>query len=145
MPYRLSVAAHAVATLIGGAYERRFQLPLPQWRVMTILNEHGQMRQQDIVPLSTMDKQTVSRAVRVLRARGLLTRRVHRDDGRAWTLRLTAAGRRLYAQVAPLALRFEQDLQQGMSTAERAALALSLQRLQDLAGQRLALLDGEAR
>ena len=144
LPYRLSVASHSVSSLIADAYERRFHLPIPQWRVLSILNDHGQLRQQDIVPLSTMDKQTVSRAVRALLARGLLSRRAHSEDGRAWSLRLSAAGRQLYSRVVPLALRYEQELLRDFSADERDALLRALQRLQGTAELRLAAKDGSA-
>ena len=144
VPYRLSVAAPAVATLIAEACQRRFQLPMAQWRVLAILSQYRQMRQQDLVPLSTMDKQTVSRAARSLLARGLLSRRVHRDDARAWTLRLSPAGRRLYGKLAPLALHYEQELLRGLSGRERAALLRSLRRLQRVAEERLVRRDGAA-
>lgn len=133
LPYRLSVAAHAVSALIATAYERRFGIQLPQWRVLSIVSSRSGMRQQDIVPLSTMDKQTVSRAVRHLLQRGLLERREHPGDGRAWTLRLSPAGRRLYAQVAPLALEYERMLKRALQPLRPAAFEHGLRNLQLLA------------
>ena len=37
LPYRLSVASNAVSGLIARAYEDRFGLTVPQWRVICVL------------------------------------------------------------------------------------------------------------
>jgi DNA-binding MarR family transcriptional regulator len=130
LPYRLSVAAYAVSTLISAAYERRFNLPIPQWRVLAILSEHESMTQQDLVPLSTMDKQMVSRAVRALAARKLIRRRPSLSDGRAYTLSLSQRGRALYGRVVPLALRYERQLVSALKLADARALRATLRRLE---------------
>jgi DNA-binding MarR family transcriptional regulator len=138
LPYRLSVAAHAVSTLIADACLREFALPIPQWRVLSILSEHRFLRQQDIVPLSTMDKQTVSRAVRALQRRRLLSSRLHPDDGRARALRLTSQGRTLYGRIVPTALRLERELLASMPVRDRKSLARSVRSLQQAAVKRMA-------
>jgi DNA-binding MarR family transcriptional regulator len=133
MPYRLSVAAHAVSTLIGAGYEARFQLPIPQWRVLAIVAEKLVMRQQDLVSQSTMDKQTVSRAVRALQRRGMLQRLADRNDGRAYVLRLSVRGQRLYARVSPLAVAYERQLLRALPRNARAATLRALRQLQQVA------------
>jgi DNA-binding MarR family transcriptional regulator len=133
LPYRLSVAAHAVSSLIAGSYEQRFRLPIPQWRMMAILEEHGSLTQQDLVPLSTMDKQMVSRAARALLKRGLIRRADSKTDGRAYTLSLTAQGRSLYRKVVPLALQYERRLLQGLSAAQLRRLHALLMLLEERA------------
>lgn len=130
LPYRLSVAAHAVATLIAAAHRQGFGLPAPQWRVLAIVNEHGALSQQQIVPLSTMDKQMVSRAARALQQRGLLRRSASRADRRAVRLELSARGRAVFGRLAPMALHYELQLLQGMSTRESRSLRRALRNLQ---------------
>ena len=41
LPYRLSVASNAVSGLIARAYEDRFGLTIPQWRLVCVLAEDG--------------------------------------------------------------------------------------------------------
>ena len=41
LPYRLSVATNAVSRLIARAYEDRFGLSIPQWRLMAVLAQDG--------------------------------------------------------------------------------------------------------
>jgi DNA-binding MarR family transcriptional regulator len=133
LPYRLSVTASAVSAMIAAAYKEQFNLPIPQWRLIAILSEHHSLTQQQLVPLSTMDKQTISRAARSLLQRKLLARATSTDDRRAYRLRLTAAGRRLYRQVAPLALKYETQLLAGMNATRIRALHRELRLLQQAA------------
>ena len=133
LPYRLSVAANAVSALVAKAYETEFRLPIPQWRLIAILMEHQSLTQQQLVPLSSMDKQTVSRAARSLQARGLIARATSRQDGRAYSLRVMPAGRRLYRKVAPLALAYERRLLHGLTGREIRTLHRQLRFLQQAA------------
>jgi DNA-binding MarR family transcriptional regulator len=135
LPYRLSVAASAVSALIAAAYKEQFDLPIPQWRLIAILSEHASLTQQQLVPLSTMDKQTVSRAARCLLQRKLLARATSTVDRRAYRLRLTAAGRKLYRQVVPLALAYEQQLLKDLNATEVNALHQQLRGLEQAAGR----------
>ena len=45
LPYRLSVASNAVSGLIARAYQDRFGLSVPQWRVICVLAEDGGLTQ----------------------------------------------------------------------------------------------------
>jgi DNA-binding MarR family transcriptional regulator len=137
LPYRLSVAAHAVSSLIAAVYQEQFRLPIPQWRVLSILHEHGSLTQQQLVPLSTMDKQTISRTVRTLCQRGLVGRVTCADDRRAFTLSLTRKGHGLYRRLAPTALEYERRLLAGMPGGGARELRRALRAL-ELSARRLA-------
>ena len=69
LPYRLSVAANAVSNLIARAYEDRFDLKIPQWRLIAVLADEGPLTPQVLCERTIMDKVTVTRA-----AQGLLER-----------------------------------------------------------------------
>jgi DNA-binding MarR family transcriptional regulator len=73
------------------------------------------------------------RAARVLLQRKLVRRLPNALDGRSHRLVLTAAGRRMYAQIAPLALAYEARLVEGLGHAEVAQLEKCLRRLQGAA------------
>ena len=135
LPYRLSVASNAVSGLIARAYEDRFGLTVPQWRVICVLTEDGALTQMQIVARTVMDKVTVSRAAQGLAKRRLVTRAENKADGRSHVLALTAEGRRLYAEIAPLAMAYEAALISGLSPEEVALLKRLLGRLQTAAGQ----------
>jgi DNA-binding MarR family transcriptional regulator len=140
LPYRLSVASNAVSGLIARAYQDRFGLPIPQWRLVCVLAEDGGMTQGQIVARTVMDKVTVSRAAHGLLTRGLIGRSDHQADGRSHVLTLTPEGARLHAEIAPLALAYEAALIAGLAPEEVTLLKRLLGRLQAAAGQ----LAGEA-
>lgn len=140
LPYRLSVASNAVSGLIARAYEDRFGLTVPQWRVICVLAEAGGLTQVQVVARTVMDKVTVSRAAQGLVKRRLVTRAENEADGRSHVLTLTSEGRSLYAEIAPLALAYEAALIAGLAPEDVTLLKRLLNRLQAAAGQ----LSGEA-
>jgi DNA-binding MarR family transcriptional regulator len=77
-----------------------------------------------------MDKVTVSRAAIALVDRGLAARSPNHDDQRSHHLSLTAAGKRLYEEVAPMALAIEHRVFAGFSAGELEALREMLVRLE---------------
>jgi DNA-binding MarR family transcriptional regulator len=143
LPYRLSVASNAVSRLIARAYEDRFGLTIPQWRLIAVLAEHGPLTQQAIGARTVMDKVTVSRATQGLVRRKLVERAPHDADGRSHHLALSKGGVRLYGEIAPVALEYEarllqqfdhsavENLKQLLRHLERAAEELSGENEQD--------------
>lgn len=109
IPYRLSVTSNLVSDAIARTYEALFGLTIPEWRLVAVAAEEDGLTQAAIGARTRMDKVTVSRAAIALVGRGLLERGVH-SDKRSHGLALTAAGRELYAQVAPKALELEQRI-----------------------------------
>lgn len=110
LPYRLSVASNVVSRLIARAYEDRFALTIPQWRIIAVLAEQGPLTQQALGARTVMDKVAVSRATQSLVKRKLVQRAPHDVDGRSHRLALSQAGTHLYADVAPVALAYEARL-----------------------------------
>jgi DNA-binding MarR family transcriptional regulator len=133
LPYRLSVASNAVSGLIARAYQDRFGLNVPQWRLVCVLAEDGELTQGQIVARTVMDKVTVSRAAQGLLKRRLVERSDHQADGRSHVLALTAQGRALHGEIAPLALAYEAALISGLAPDEVALLKRLLVRLQGAA------------
>jgi DNA-binding MarR family transcriptional regulator len=134
LPYRLSVASNAVSGLIARAYQDRFGLSIPQWRVICVLAEDDGLTQGQIVSRTVMDKVTVSRSAQALLKRRLVARSDHHADGRSHVLALTREGRSLHAEIAPLALAYEAALISGLAPEEVAMLKRLLNRLQSAAG-----------
>lgn len=135
LPYRLSVASNAVSGLIARAYQDRFGLTVPQWRLICVLAEDGPLTQVQLVARTVMDKVTVSRAAQGLAKRRLVSRAEHKADGRSHVLALSAEGRRLHGEIAPLALAYEAALIAGLAPGEVALVKRLLVRLQGVAGQ----------
>lgn len=122
LPYQLSVASNAVSSLIAERYRKRFGLKIPEWRVMAVLGDSGQLTQRALTAATVMDKVAVNRAVKVLEERGLVGRVPNPDDGRSHLLELTGEGRAIHAEVMPLARATERELLDGFKPEEEALL-----------------------
>jgi DNA-binding MarR family transcriptional regulator len=133
LPYRLSVAANAVSQLIARAYESRFNLKIPQWRLIAVLADEGPLTQQALCARTIMDKVTVMRAAQALLQRRLIRRLPNVQDGRSHRLVMTAAGQRLYDQIVPMALEYQARLLSGMGRPDILRLEQMLRRLEQSA------------
>jgi DNA-binding MarR family transcriptional regulator len=133
LPYRLSVTANAVSNLIARAYETKFALKIPQWRLIAVLADEGPLTQQALCGRTIMDKVTVMRAAQALLQRKLITRLPNRQDGRSHRLVMTAAGTRLYDQIVPFALEYQARLLTGIERADISRLEQMLRRLEQSA------------
>ena len=131
IPYRLSVTSNLVSETIASAYQALFGLSIPEWRLIAVIAEDAGITQQQVGRRTRMDKVTVSRATIALVDRGLVERQPHASDRRSQSLHLSAAGRALYAQVAPKALELEREIFASFDPAEVAAFADMLLRIQD--------------
>ncbi|MFO1406961.1 MAG: MarR family winged helix-turn-helix transcriptional regulator [Steroidobacteraceae bacterium] len=133
LPYRLSVLTNVVSGSIAETYQRRFGLGIPEWRVIAVLAMRPGLSAAEVAACTGMDAVAVSRAVgRLLRDRRLV-RATARDDRRRSVLRLSAAGKAVYRQVAPLALDYEQELVGCLDPHESAALDSIVQKLTERA------------
>jgi DNA-binding MarR family transcriptional regulator len=119
LPYRLSVLSNIVSTAISGAYEKRFGLSIPEWRVMAVLAMTPDLSAAEVAQRTAMDKVAVSRAVASLLKAKRIVRKTARTDRRRSLLRLSSAGRGVYAQVVPVALDYERDLLAPLSQKDR--------------------------
>jgi DNA-binding MarR family transcriptional regulator len=129
LPYRLSVLANVTSSAIAAAYEKRFGLSIPEWRVIAVLMRHPGLSAREVAEKSRMDAVAVSRAVNRLLRAGRLRRAVAADDRRRSILQVSAAGAAVYRGVAPLALEFERSLLDTLSPGDRATLDRLLQEL----------------
>lgn len=122
LPYRLSVLSNVVSGAISASYARRFALTIAQWRVLAVLGQSAELSAAEVAQRTAMDKVAVSRAVASLLRARRISRSLTVGDRRRSALRLTAAGRAVYAQVVPLALAYERDLLRSLNAEERLAL-----------------------
>jgi DNA-binding MarR family transcriptional regulator len=133
MPFLLSTASNGVSNLIAQAYQTRFGLNIPQWRVLAVLSERRGLVQQELCDRTLMDKVTVSRAVQSLSTRGLVGRSPHATDRRSHVLVLSEIGKRLVNEVAPAALAIEKAAFKEFNPAEMEILCSLLKRVRTTA------------
>jgi DNA-binding MarR family transcriptional regulator len=122
LPYRLSVLSNTVSGAIAAAYFAHFGLTIPEWRVMAVLAANPGLSAAEVTARTAMDKVAVSRAVGALLSAGRLRRTTVKSDRRRTHLELTPAGTRVYAQVVPMALKYERHLVAPLSRKDRDSL-----------------------
>jgi DNA-binding MarR family transcriptional regulator len=110
VPYRLNRLAVGVSNHLSDIYRERYGLDVPEWRVIaTVGSRHG-CTTQHIAESARMHKTRVSRAIAHLEERDLIERASSAADRREREVRLTKAGRRMYAELVPLVLEREREL-----------------------------------
>ena len=118
-PYQLAVLAQAVSLSMAQIYARRFDLSRDEWRVLAALSGAAPVRTAAVIERATLDKLSVSRALRRMVAKGLVERTPDPEDGRGYLLRLRPPGRALLRQVVPMVRAREDLLLETLSAAER--------------------------
>jgi DNA-binding MarR family transcriptional regulator len=134
VPYRLSVLTNRVSSAIARTYSERFDLTIPEWRVMAVLGGAARLSAGEVASRTAMDKVQVSRAIARLVESKRVQRVVDSDDGRVARLSLTAKGRAIYDEIVPLALGLEDILLEALSPAERTKLDEIMTKLNTQAG-----------
>jgi len=129
LPYRLNVLASLVSQALSRVYAERYDIGVPEWRVLVTLGQFSVMTGKAIGTHTHMHKTKVSRAVAELERRKLVARRANRADLREAFLSLTPAGRAIYEELAPGALDFARKLAEVVAPADRPAFERALERL----------------
>jgi DNA-binding MarR family transcriptional regulator len=132
LPYRLSVASNRLSSAIARLYADRFDLTIPEWRVMAVLGRFGPMTAGELTWRTAMDKVRISRAVARLATAGRLTADTDDTDRRRRTLTLTDVGRRVHAEIVPLALACEAEVLDRLPADGRARLDRTLRELEEV-------------
>ena len=131
LPYRLSVLSNRISQAIATRYAQRFGIGVTEWRVVAVLGRYPDLSAREVAARTAMDKVAVSRALARLLERGFVERDTHGDDRRRSVLALSRSGKRIYDQIAPLALDLERRLLSRLDGDERAALDALLDKLGD--------------
>lgn len=116
-------------------YARQFGLSIAEWRVLSVLAHAHQMMFSELVVAAATDKGSLSRMLRNLQERGLLTT-VSEGAGsqKKVTCTVSPAGAKLYRQVMPIARRRQAEMLLQLTPKERRALYGTLRKLRQLCG-----------
>lgn len=129
LPYRLAVLSNTVSTTVARAYDKRFSVSIPEWRVIAVLGRFPGLSAVEVAGRTLMDKVAVSRAVTKLIKNGRIDREFADADRRRSILNLSEDGKKLHDEIAKLALQFERDLLDGFSAEEMTSLNGIMERL----------------
>jgi len=138
LPYRLSVLANTVSEGIAHGYRGRHDISVTEWRILAVLGRFPGISAREVAERTAMDKVAISRGVKALAEKGLLTRRTDAGDRRRQHLHLTAGqGQAVVNAVIPQAQAFERRLLEALGSDERSALLAALAKLQQQANRLL--------
>lgn len=129
LPYRLAVLSTTVSATVARAYDKRFGVSIPEWRVIAVLGRFPGLSAVEVAERTMMDKVAVSRAVTKLIKNGRIDREFADSDKRRSILNLSEDGKQLHDEIAQLALQFERDLLLGFSEEELESLNSLMERL----------------
>jgi len=127
--YRLSFLANHLTGPVYAGIERDCGLTRPEYLTLLCLHHRDGLAAKDISLLAGYPKNSISRAVHLLRDKGLINRRPHPTDGRRATLHITATGADLCATTIDRFLSQQSRLLQILSAAERRQLDALLTKL----------------
>lgn len=135
IPYKLSVVANRVSQSIGKLFETKFNIQMPEWRIIMALYTYGDLVFHEVVDRTSMDKARVSRAQRRLVDLGMIATAPDPDDGRRLLMSITDTGARLCAQILPEAAAREAWYLAALTDDEHRQLDLILDKLMVRSGQ----------
>ena len=132
LPYRLSVLSNHISRAIESSYKSRFELSMPEWRVMAIVADEQGLSAGEVAAKAEMDKVAVSRAVTKLIQAKRLKRQFSKSDKRKSALFLSKEGLKVYEQIVPIAKSYEAAFLGKLSADDQAKLGQLLRRMSEI-------------
>jgi DNA-binding MarR family transcriptional regulator len=129
LPYQLSVVANRVSQSIGRIFKEKFDLQIPEWRILVTLYAVDSMSFNEVTEKTSMDKTRVSRAQRRMIDLKLISTQIDPNDKRKINLSLTQQGREICKSIIPEAKARDAWLQEVISQEERAQLEIIMAKL----------------
>ena len=134
LPFRLNRLAAEISEELAALYAERFQIDVPQWRVLATLSSGNGWTAKAIVASTRTHKSTISRAVEALTERRLIEAVQSSDDKREYRLRMTASGRKLFLKLEPLVLDYEKRLMDRLGETDARRLDKAILALEQALG-----------
>ena len=132
--YRLSTSfpyiVRRVGLRIGELFDRAvapYGVDVSMYRVIAALAEQDRQQLGQLAEVTSIELSTLSRLVGTMSGKGILTRRRPRGNGRIVEISLSVKGRRLAADLMPVAVRFEAAAVAGFVEADVARLKAQLE------------------
>lgn len=120
-------------------YAHKFGLTVSEWRILSVLAHAGTLPFGELVVLSTADKALVSRTLRRLEARALVSiAAVGRSPRKKLICTVTPEGRALHDKVMPIARQRQAAVIRELTPEERCVVFHALKRLQRHCADRIA-------
>lgn len=135
----MTAVSKSIGFLLAKAYQRacalykekfgNYELTPQQFGLLRFLWEEDCITQVELSTRSQIDRTTIGGLIDRLEQSGLLQRLPHPADRRAYRIALTAAGKSLEAELAPLEEELHKAILEPLSSAEVQTLLAILQKL----------------
>lgn len=135
LPYQLSVLSNKISRGIAKFYREQYSINISQWRVLVILSTANHQTAKELTEHSQMDKVKISRTMKLLLAKQLISEQTCSKDARARRYNLTISGKQLIETVKPKALTFETKLISCLSKGEITAFQNCIETLNQQAAK----------
>lgn len=124
---RIVRLAELILRIGGLTFTERFRVKPTDLRILVMLGAYQPISVNEVSRRTHIDKAWISRSLRGLLRRKLVTRTPHPSDSRASLLSLTKKGEALLREIAPVAEEYQRQLLQGQRArdVERALDLLS--------------------
>ncbi|MGQ0683040.1 MarR family winged helix-turn-helix transcriptional regulator [Bradyrhizobium sp.] len=129
VPALITFIANKLSRSATALYQKRFGVNVTEWRILALLAIEPEISAARICYVIGFDKGPVSRTLAAMEARGLVAIRTDREDGRTYSISLTAKGAATHDKVIAVALERERRVLSCLSKAEREALIVLLRRV----------------
>ncbi len=129
VPALITFVANKLSRSATALYQKRFGVNVTEWRILALLAIEPEISAARICHVIGFDKGPVSRTLAAMEERGLVAIRADREDGRTYSISLTAKGAATHDRVIAVALERERRLLSCLSKAERETLIVLLRRI----------------
>lgn len=129
VPALITFIANKLSRSATVLYQKRFAVNVTEWRILALLAIEPEISAARICSVIGFDKGPVSRTLAAMEERGLIAIRADAEDGRTYSISLTAKGAATHDKVIAVALERERRLLSCLSKAERETLIVLLRRV----------------
>ncbi|WP_372767405.1 MarR family winged helix-turn-helix transcriptional regulator [Pseudoalteromonas sp.] len=131
LPYRIATLSSKLSYSFAKVYADKYQLTVPQWRVIAHLAEKKILTAKEICIEAGLDKSTTSRAVKQLLDQDIIIGKQAETDKRATQLALTVKGNTLYQELSNDAAKWQESLFENLTSEEQTVLFSILVKLDE--------------
>jgi DNA-binding MarR family transcriptional regulator len=129
VPALITFIANKLSRTATVLYQKRFGVNVTEWRILALLAIEPEISAARICHVIGFDKGPVSRTLAAMEARGLVAIKADQQDGRTYSISLTARGSTAHDQVIAVALERERRLLSCLNKGERETLIELLRRV----------------
>ncbi len=127
---RFIMLGRLCARCLADMYTRKYKLTTTGWEILALIGRREPIHPNEIVELTTMESDKVSRTVEMLVRKGFVLRTDDVEDRRRVILRLSAKGRKVHDDIDATRRSLDADMLSVLSDREQADFFELLSRLE---------------